>query len=196
VRRLTDSEGVLLLILVIVVMAAWPAYRYRAYIAAWWWHLRHGEVVTVADYLVPAPKNWYVMDVGEEDQLMIRLDTDDRGQGPARDRRPRFPAEISLMVFPTAFTAERLDLWTSFEASRLKKGGVEPVFRKLSFDNEAVTCVGGQRFSQMLKSPQFYKSDPDVWTCQSVGRLWLQIMATDADMPQVWDIVSRIRKKS
>jgi hypothetical protein len=194
-RRLIKSEHVLLVILAIVVMAAWLAYRFHVQVEAWWWHVRHGETVTVAGYVVPAPRNWYVMNVGEEDELMIRLDSDDHSQASARDRKPRFRAEISLMVYPAAFTARRLDFWTSFEGSQLKKRGLEPVVRKFSFDGEALSCVGGQRFSEMLKSPKFYESDPNVWTCQSAGRLWLQIMATDADMPQVWDIVSHTHKK-
>ena len=193
-RRLTKSERVLLVILAIVAVTAWPVRRHHVRIEAWWWHLRHGEVVRVADYVVPAPKNWYVTSMGEDHELMFRIDNDDRSLSPTRGAKPRFPTEISVSASLAAFTARRLDLWSSFEGSQLRKRGVEPVIRTFSIDGEPFSCLGGQRLSQLLR-PQFYP-DPAVWTCQSAGRLLLMITATDADMAQVWEIVSHIHKKS
>src|SRR5579863_3913049 len=163
---------------------------------SWWWHFRHGEVVAVADYQVPAPRNWYVQDVGDGDQMMIRLDTDDRPGEQVQGKKPRLPSMITMYSGNSAYTIGKLDLWTSFQVSMLKKKGVEPVLRTFNLDDEALSCVGGQKLTAALKAPQFWSNDPNTWWCQSSGRLWLQIMATDADMPQVWLIVSHIHKKS
>ena len=195
-RRITDSEIVFLLIVVVLALPAWIAYQHRVQIEAWWWHRRHGEVVTVADYVVPAPRNWYVAYLTQDNEMMIRLDTDDHSEAPSDGKKMRFQAQITLFTSSVSFTSEKLDSWTSFQSLLLKKNGAEPALRKYSLDCETLSCVGGQRFSQAVRSPQFYESDPAVWTCQSAGRLFLLITATDADMHQVWDIVAHIRKKS
>lgn len=81
-------------------------------------------------------------------------------------------------------------------SSMLKKEGVDPVARTFDFDGETLSCVGGGSFEQLLKSPEFFESDPNTWECWSSGWLQMRIMATDADMGEVWKIVSGIRKKS
>jgi hypothetical protein len=95
-----------------------------------------------------------------------------------------------------ARTTDKLDLWTSFQASSMKKRGIEPSFQNFSFDGESLSGVGGQRVSQVVNRRQLLTSDPGTWSCQSSGRLELIITPTDDNMPQVWRIVSHIRKKS
>jgi hypothetical protein len=196
VMRLKQSERVLLIVLVVVATLAWLNYRYHVRIEAWWWHHQHGEVITIAGYQVPAPTNWYVDDAGDGDQMLIRMDTDDGPGDQANRRKPSFLSRIALYTSSSAYTTGKLDLWTTFQSSFLKKKGVEPVLRRFSLGDEALSCVGGQKFAESVKAPQFLKNDPNIWTCQSSGRLWLHIVATDADMQQAWAIVSHIHKTS
>jgi len=194
VRRLEKSERVLLVILVVVATLAWVNYRYHVRIAAWWWHHQHGEVIAMAGYSVPAPDDWYVEDNGDDNKVLILLNKQARSS--MWDGKLPFTAVISVSARSSPWTEQKLDSWTSFQSSQLKKRGVEPVFRKFSFDGETLSCVGGEKFSEATKGQQFYESDPNHWSCWSSGRLELNITATDAHMPQVWDVVSQIRRKS
>jgi hypothetical protein len=196
VKRRTKFELIFLVSLWIVAGLGWEAYRYRFHLASWWWHHRHGEVLTIADYVVPAPKNWYVEDVNDDTQVLILLDTQPRLTAAAGAKRLRFTAVVDVHARSWARTSEKVDSWTSFQANDLRKRGVEPVVRKFSFDAEDLSCVGGEKMSHALKTPEFYETDPNLWTCWSSGRLDLRITAADAYMPQVWEIVSQIHKKS
>jgi hypothetical protein len=92
---------------------------------------------------------------------------------------------------------EKLERWTTIQTSMVKKEGSEPDVRTFNLDGETISCVGGQRFSQFAaKTPQFFESDPNSGGCMSSGQLQVQFAGADADMPQVWNIVSHIRKRS
>jgi len=196
VKRLTESERALLLVLVIVAALAWLGYRYRIHIEAWWWHFRHGEAVAMADYVVPAPTNWYVEDADDTNAVLVLMDTDKRIGGAWREGKLPFTAVIDASERLQTWTTDKLDLWTSFQTSFLKKRGIEPNFQKFSLNGESLSCVGGQKFSQVVNGRQFLASDPNIWSCESSSRLSLHITATDGSMQQVWNIVSRIHKKS
>jgi hypothetical protein len=176
-------------------VSAWLAFAYRIPIEAWIWHLRHGRSDVFAKYVVPAPANWYVEDTDEYIHTLIRLDTEDRTGNPKRDKKQRFHAVITLSTH-AAFKPGQFDFMSSAQSSMLKKQGIDPVVRTFDFDGETLSCVGGGRFEQVLKSPDFFESDPNAWDCWSSGWLEMQIMATDADMADIWKIVSGIRKKS
>jgi len=194
--RLKQSERVLLLILAVVATLAWVNYRYHIRIATWWWHHQHGEVLSIADYSVPAPDNWYLEDIGEDHQVLILLNQQGRIRNSSWDGNVPFTAVVAVSIRSSAWTEQKLNSWTSFEASQIKKRGVEPAFRKLSFDGETLSCVGGEKLSQASQGQQFYESDPNLWSCRSSARLELNITSTDINMPQVWNIVEHIRRKS
>lgn len=195
-KRVTGVKTAFLGLSLILALAGWMAYRSRVRIEAWWWHRQHGETLVFAEYRVPAPVDWYVLDSGRESAALVRLDTDDHTRGPASGSRLRFPATVSLYTSNAASNRDRLDLLTRLEGAELEKKGLQPVFRKFDFDGESLSCVGGQRFSQATTGPEFYQTDPNVWRCQTSGRLILRLTAVDADMPKVWEIVSHIRKKT
>ncbi len=184
-----------IVVLLIILMVGWLALSYRVRIEAWIWHLRHGQSDVFAKYAVPVPANWYVGDADEQIHTLIRLDTEDRTGEPKRDRKLRFHAIITLSTH-AAFKPGQLDFMNSAQSSMLKKQGIEPAVRTFDLGGEAMSCVGGGKFEQMLKSPRFYESDPNAWNCWSSGWLQVQIMATDADMEGVWQIVSGIHRKS
>ncbi len=181
-----------IIVYLVVPMFAWLAFSYRIRIQTWIWHLRHGQSEVFAKYIVPVPTNWYVEDSDAQIHTLVRLDTQDRTGDPRRDKKRRAHAIITLSTHPLMKTQG----WLSVQSSMLKKDGIDPVVRTFDLDGETMSCVGGGKFEQMLKSPKFFESDPNTWDCWSSGWLEMQIMATDADMDDVWKIVSHIRKKS
>jgi hypothetical protein len=189
------STVVRLVIYLILPASACLALAYRVRIETWIWHLRHGQSDVFAKYVVPVPTNWYVEEGDGYMHTLTRLDTEDRTGDPKRDRKRRFHAIITLSTH-VAFKPGQLDFMNSARSSMLKKQGIEPVVRTFDLDGETMSCVGGGKVAQMLKSPTFYESDPNAWDCWSSGWLEVSIMATDADMDDVWKIVSQIRKKS
>jgi hypothetical protein len=181
-------------ILVIVMMAAWLTYRHWISLETWGWHVRHGQELQVSEYVVPAPKNWHVQNTGEDSWLLTRLDTQDTTGNPARDKKARFHAFVSIFLSRTASTPERLKSWANHVGAGTAENDKPPVVRSFNINGETLTCVGGRRFEKMLKAPEFYESDPAVWECESSWRLNLQALSTDADMPEVWNILSGIRR--
>ena len=190
-------KQVRIVLVVLLTIGAIEAYRYRVLIETRIWHLRHGDEIVLLDYRVPVPKNWYVMDTGDDGRLLIRLDTQDRTGNPMRNRKGRFHAFVSIDFSRTLSTMERLDFWTSMQTSMVKKQGSEPNQRSFNFNGETLSCVSGQKFSQIApRTPQFLEGDANTGECMSSGQLQLRFAGTDADMPQVWEIVSHIRKRS
>jgi len=186
------STVIRIVIYLIVPVFVWLALAYRVHIETWIWHLRHGQPDLFAKYVVPVPANWYVEDADEYIHTLTRLDTEDRTGDPKRDKKGRFHSVIVLSTHPAA----KAEGWFFLRSSMLKKEGVDPVVRTFNFDGESMSCIGGARFGQIVKAPRFFESDPTAWECWSSGWLEMQIMATDADMNDVWKIVSGVRKKS
>ena len=190
--------------LIVIALAAWEGYRYRIFAENWYWHLRHGDTLAIDAYRVPVPRNWFVAETGDKEGLLLRLDTDDHTGDPQRDKRGRSHAFVGLLLSNVALTSEKLEKITSLEVSAAKEHGRELALRSFEFDGEKLSCVGEGTLNQVLASarpsapalPQFYEKDPNVWNCRSSGRIDLQISGTDADMPQIWEIVSHIRKSS
>ena len=192
VRRLTRSECILLVVLFLVVLL-WVGFRNRIRIETWWWHHQHGETLAIGEYRVPAPRDWHVMEQ-ESWSMLVRTGSDDRIALPPSDKRLRFPATLLVSDRSTSWDKEKLKRWIGLEASRLKKRGADPLARDFAVEGETLSCIGGQRFSEVAGGAQFYVSDPVTWSCYSSGTLEVKIMATDADLPRVWDIISGIRK--
>jgi hypothetical protein len=178
--------------LLIFLAATWLAFSRRIRIEAWVWHLRHGQSDVFAKYIVPAPTNWYVDKREEQLYTLIRMDTEDRTGDPRRDKKRKFHAIIVFSTHPLM----QGEGWLSQRLLMLRREGIDPVIRRFDVDGETMSCVGGERLEQVLKSSRLFESDPNAWECQSSGWLEVRIAATEADMPDVWKIVSHIRKKS
>jgi hypothetical protein len=186
-----------IVVLTLLIIGGFEAYRYRVLIETRIWHLRHGDEIVLVNYRVPVPKNWYVIDTGDEGRLLVRLDTEDHTGNPMRDQKGQFHAFLSVDFPRTLSTANKLDLWTSLQTSTIKEEGSEPAQRSFNLDGETLSCVGGSKFSQIApKTPQFFESDANTWQCMSSGQLEIRFAGTDADMPQLWEIVSHIRTRS
>ncbi len=175
-------------ILFVAALVIWVGYSRRILISAWIWHLQHGTSLVVGNYVVPVPKNWYVQDWGSENQLLVRLDTDER----TRLSRLKAHAGVSLAEEPTLTNDQTISSRMSLAMDSLKREGVNPVMQR-TFDigNGRIVCAGGYK----PKSPGIYDLDPVAWSCSTHG-LELRVVATEPDMEQVWNIVSGIRKRS
>jgi hypothetical protein len=194
-----------IIVSVLVIAGLAEALRYRIYAENWYWHFRHGEVLVVGEYRVPVPRNWFVEDTGVKGGLLLRLDTQDRTGNSVPDAKLSFRALVGVSLDNVVLGSEKMEKMRDFHASMVRRAGSEPVFRSFDLGGETLSCVGGQTFNEMLRSglgpsvqplPQFFKRDPNVWFCQSSGRLMLNLSGTEADMPQIWGIVSHIRKAS
>ena len=178
----------LLLSIVIVVLITWVLYEYRIRIETSMWHLRHGTRMTVNGYIVPVPQNWHVEDEENGGELLVRLDTDDR------TRHQELKAHASILVSPPTLVENRdINFWVSLERNTLKKSGAETISeRTLRLDGEVLACLG----DNMPGQKGVYDIEPQAWHCRSSSGLELVIRATQPDLNQVWDIVSRIKKSS
>ncbi len=193
-----------IVISVLLIAALLEVFRYRIYAENWYWHFRHGGVLVIDEYRVPVPGNWFVQDIAEKDKLMTRLDTGSAASAE-QYKKPKFHAQVGVFVNNTILGSEKLNGITEMQASFVRRDGFTPVLRSFDLGGETLSCVGGQTFNQVIESglpqsaprpPQFFQRDPNAWTCHSSGRLLLNIAGTDADMPQIWEIVSHIRKSS
>ncbi|HKF53020.1 MAG TPA: hypothetical protein VKB26_11960 [Candidatus Acidoferrales bacterium] len=178
-RKLT-----LVLLVVAVGLAGWTGYRERLRVTAWVWHVRHGGVLRLADYLIPVPTNWYVEDYGAGDQILIRLDHDNEVSGNSI----HLPATISLLEEPPL---KDINYWEAVVTARYKKNGTDAVLhREISLDGETLDCVGGNALpAAEAKTIPIGVS----WDCRSTGPLEILITGEDGDLSEAWDFISRIR---
>jgi hypothetical protein len=103
------------------------------------WHVRHGTAVTIGNYIVPVPRNWYVENHGQAGQLLVRLDTDDL----TPTKRLKAPAAM-LFSRSMPISDKNLSLRLSLNIDLLKKQGVESILQRTFNlnDGEVVLCSG------------------------------------------------------
>ena len=180
-----------LVVVVIGLVLASQAYRYRIRIETWVWHVRHGTVLTVGNYVLPVPANWDVENEGNDIFMMIRLDTDDRT--PLK----KLKWNASILLLPQRpMKDEGLNRLLSVELDFLKKRGVDPVpQRTLTMADETIFCIGGGMPSPP-ETPDIFDVQPVTWSCKSAGGLDLKMSGIESDLKQGWEIVTNIRKKS
>lgn len=169
----------------LVASVVWIAYNQRTQIGAWFWQIRNHGVLTFGSYLVPVPDNWYVTDSGPGDQVLVQFRTGRRVSKSVL----RLPATINLLDAPPP---RNIGDWISLESSTLPEGHKErtPVSRRdFNLGDERMSCLGGEALPRYPGSQE----TPIAWHCRSSGRLEVLITATEPDMNQIWDIVSRIR---
>ena len=176
-----------ILILAAIAFAGWTGYRERLRITAWVWHVRHGGVLKFGNYLVPVPANWYVMDYGTGDQILIRLDH-------AREtfsNGPRFPAAVSLLEGPPV---RDISYWESFVTSNYKKRGTDAVLkREFNLNSDTLHCIGGNA----LPATEARQVPIGIsWDCMSSGTLEVMIIGQEDDLDEAWGILSHIRISS
>ena len=173
----------------VVLLAGFTAYSYRVYIAAWAWHVRHGTSTTLGHYVVPVPRNWYLLDEGDGALQLVRLDTDDRSPR----KRIKGAAAILVSISGVTTTEQNVKSVLSRQKELMEENGTGSILeRTLDIDGETLFCLGGIP----LNIGGDFDLDLVGWHCSSPGGVQVTIEATEPDLDQAWSIVSRIRKQS
>jgi hypothetical protein len=181
-------KAAIVLLVVIVIGVSWTTYVHLVRVEAWIWHMQHGTVVTVGNYIVSVPRNWYVERYGRTGQLLVRVDTDD----PSSPKKLKAHSSLSLSGAPMLTNDQNLNIKMSLDRDLLERQGVKPILeRTLPISGGTVSCAGGYKPGSIGT----YDVEPSAWFCGSVG-LEIGILGTDRDMTQIWEIISGIRKKS
>lgn len=158
----------------------------RVRVGAFWWHLWH-TTVTVGNFIVPVPKNWYEQKQNEDAYLLVRLDTNDR----RATTRLKTHAGVLVSVAMHPFSEADVQRMAALQTSLLQKQGLGNVMtRTLSLDRHTLVCVGGD----VLSSGGIVETEPESWRCRAPGGLEVSVTATRGDMDQVWGILSAIRR--
>lgn len=128
-------------ILVIVLVAVWQTFRYRIYIEAWLWHRPNGETITVGNYVIPVPNNWYVDNEGDRRYLLFRLDTDRRVPLTTKMQHSAI-----LLFIERPLSDQDIRRLQSLEDELAKKRGAQSVSeRAFSIGDDTIHCVGGDK---------------------------------------------------
>lgn len=140
----------------------------------------------------PVPANWHVEDLGNDSFALIRLDTDDY----TSPRKYKQHAGI-MILHHRPMKDEALNRILTLESDQLKKRGVDPVPQhNFSVGDEMIDCIGGEPMPLPPDIPDVFDIQPVTWSCKSSGGLALEIMGSEPDLNQVWEIVTHIRKKT
>jgi hypothetical protein len=174
-----------------VIIAALMLYvicLYRVRMLASVWHVRNGQTLTFDNYVVPVPTNWYPVAVGDENELLVRLDTDNSGRH--KNRNPH--ASILLFSGKPLDATQIRTLFSREEAFSKGKGADERALRTVDMGGgETIFCIGGNQ----VDSGGAYEVNPTGWHCKATSGLEISLSASVADLPQTWDVVTHIRKK-
>lgn len=162
----------------LVVAAGWFGYQQRMWFQAAWWRVVHHGTLRFGSYSVPVPLNWYVHDFGAGDKLLFRLNRD-----PRTLQAGQYPVAIDVLDRPL-----RMDLnaWIAQSVSGAQQDKNQVQRRDFSFDGEKMVCLA--------ESPGANPAATRSWRCRSSDRLELLLTAPQADMDDVWKIVTGIRR--
>ena len=172
---------------IIAALMLYVIYLYRVRILASVWHIRNGQTLTFDNYVVPVPTNWYPEAAGDENELLVRLDTDNSGRH--ENQNPH--ASILLFAGMPLAATQISTLFSREEAFSKGKGASELALRTLDMGGETIFCIGGGQ----VDSGGAYEVNPTSWHCKATGGLDIRLSASAADLPQTWDVVTHIRNK-
>jgi hypothetical protein len=150
------------------------------------WHWKNGDFARVGNYEVPVPNRWLVR--VEPSGLSFLTDTrSQRGTGSF--------SGINVITIDTLTTATRdLNSWKTYKEQWLKNNGLNiPEERSLSFEDEAISCLGGHEFHEVMQLPD--ATDVVSVDCRSSGRLHLMFVGQQADLALFYSIIPKIRKQ-
>ena len=184
---MTFKRGVYTVLLVaIVLLVGYPAYRSRLRIAAKVWHWRHGHAVIVAEYEVPVPDSWLVKDSDAREGSALLIDT--------RVKRTPDPlANVNFMLIVSGPHSQvNLDFWKSQSEQPLKRKGMRDVREEmLQTKDETVSCVGWHEPSPLTGVPSAATS----MQCMSAGGLLLTFAGNEGGLQEIYNIISQIRQR-
>src|SRR6266403_2642690 len=175
-----------------VIALAYLAYAKRAQLAAKIWHWRHGYSTRMGNYDVPVPEHWLL----DQNSVAFTL----VNTGPASPRRDgKFHTTSVITLFPfrdSPMGPSQIEFWLSLQRQRLEREGVKSALEeRLSFDDEAVICIGGSELSAMMRDE---KAFPDTKVisldCMSAHSLNILFLGEPSDLQPFYIFVSQIRR--
>lgn len=166
-----------------LALFSWIVYQRRVRLTAWLWHVRHHNTMMFAEYLIPVPVDWYVDDSLPKYQLLFKLNPSKQ----ASERALHPPTTISFLDEPPL---RDINYWKSIQTSELKKQGSEIKMREIKLDGETIYCLGGNPMPALTREQM---SALISWDCRTPGRLEILVTAPEADLTEVWDMLSHIR---
>lgn len=173
------------ILVAIILLGGYSAYRSRLRIEAKFWHWRNGNELTWTHYQVPVPDQWLVADAREDiDATLI-----DTRAYRRPDQLVRF--NTLLTVFTPGYHGD-LDKWKSRYEQLLKDQGMRDVHDSaLQTKDEIVSCVGVHVPNPLISSPTTIVA----MQCMSPGGLFLTFTGNEAGLREFYTIISQIRKR-
>ncbi len=175
-----------LLIGLFVLMLGFVAYSRRFEISAMLWHWKNGNFVRVGNYSVPVPRNWLVKAQPLGGSLLVQTQFK-RGTSVLSGINV---VSVDYLSVPT----NDLDFWKSNKKEWLKNNGVSNLEeRSLSFEGEAVACLGGHEFRDVMQMPD--AADVFSIDCRSSGRLHLMFVGQQPNLEVFYSMIPKIQKQ-
>jgi hypothetical protein len=199
VRRLLCAFGRVSILVAVLLVISYSIFAHRYVIEAKIWHWRHGYTTTIGSYEIPVPDHWVILN---QDSTFFTM-ANASPTRPQRDNKFHTTAVVSVDVGLSGLRrhsgdANWMDFWISFEHQRLAKQKVQSVAEKaLKFEEESITCIGGNELNAILQSkPNLPQTDAVSLNCMSDRGLNLMFVGEPPDVQPFYIFLSQIRRKS
>lgn len=198
-RRLLCAFGRVSVLVAVLLAVGYLILAHEYAIEAKLWHWRHGYTTTIGSYEIPVPEHWVILN---QDSTFLTIGNASPTR-PQRDNKVHTTAVVSVNVGLSGLRrhsgdASWMDFWISRERQRLAKERVQSVSEKtLKFDEESVTCIGGNELSAILQGkPNLPQTDAVSLNCMSDRGLNLMFVGEPSDVQPFYTFLSQIRLKS
>lgn len=190
-RRVLAALVRVTILFLIVIVLAYLAYAKRGQLKAKIWHWRHGYSARMGNYDVPVPEHWLL---NQDPEAFTLVNTDPTL--PRQDGRFHTTAVVTLFQFHNPVGASQLQFWLTLERQRLEREGVKSTEEKrLSFDDEAMICIGGSELSAMMRDEKAFPDTSAVSLgCMSEQGLNIRFLGEPSDVQPFYTFVSQIRR--
>ncbi len=191
-RRVLAAFVRVTILLLLVIVLAHLAYGKRYQLAAKIWHWRHGYSTRMGSYEVPVPEHW-LFSQNSVAFTLVNTDT----TVPRRDGRFYTTALITLFQLRhSPVGASQIEFWASLQRQRLEREQVKSAAEKrLSFDDEAVICIGGSELSAMMRDEKAFPDTSAIsLSCMSDHGLEILFVGEPSDLQPFYTFVSQIHR--
>jgi hypothetical protein len=177
-----------MILLLIVITLMYLVLKKQYQLEAKIWHWRHGYSTTMGKYEVPVPEHWLLLN---QDSVALTLVNTDPTV-PRRDGKFHTTALISLSLFHGPVGVSQTESWLRW----LEREGVESaVEKRLSFDDEAVICIGGSRLKAIMRHEKAFPDTSVIsLNCMSDRGLEIMFVGEPSDLQPFYTFVSQIRR--
>jgi hypothetical protein len=185
-RRVLAAFGRVGILFALLFALAFVGYANRYPIAAKIWHWRHGDSVTIGDYIFPVAEHWLI--VNQDYAASTMLDT-----SPNYSRKDgKFHTTAVITISSLRESSYDLSKWLSARRQWLAGEGVQDVQQKtVRFGQESVACIGGSELTTVLRP---MKKDVISVNCMSQRGLEVMLVGEPSDLESFYTFVSQIRR--